>query len=307
MIKDVVHAEVSAARLELIQGLVLRPGARDVALFGAYTNGQLAALVRGLAENSKQGRRVGLVTGAFMAWAHAAETDGPVGVAALAMALVTVGAQPVIVTDEPCRSVVRACLDVVGLGREMLVVPVDVTEAAVADMVADADLAQLIAVERLGPNANGQVLTMAGVDVTAHTAPLHAAFKKTQAVTGSIGDGGNELGMANLPIDVIAEVIDNGRAIASTIRVDHLVPAGTSNWGCYAVIAGLALLAPEHATALGHLLDPAMDEKLLAAATAVGGIDGVKGKPGNSIDGVSVENYRGLMLALKGLARSAPE
>lgn len=266
-------------------------------------------MTRTLAQNARDQRPVGLVTGAFMAWARpaAAETDGPVGVAALAAALTIAGARPTVITDEPCEPVVRACLDVVGLGAALVVVPVNVSEATVIDIVADIRPAQLIAVERLGPNAEGRVLTMRGVDISRHTAPLHAAFEKTDAVTGSIGDGGNEVGMANVPVDAIASVLENGRQIASAHHVEHLVAAGTSNWGCYAAITALATLIPRHALELSRLVHPSMDDKLLEAATAAGGIDGVTGTLGRSVDGIPVNEYSGLLMLLHQLALRAVE
>ncbi|NEK58273.1 DUF4392 domain-containing protein [Geodermatophilus sabuli] len=294
-----------SSRLTAIERAVLRPGARDVAGLGAAVAGQLAELAGGLAAAGSAGSRVGLVTGVHIAWAPApaAETDGPVGVAVLAAALAVLGAEPVVVTDDPCADVTAACLGVLGAGR-LTVVPVGADDAAVAGRVADLGLSHLVAVERLGPNAEGRVMTMRAVDVTRTTAPLHAAFTLPGLVTGAVGDGGNEIGMGNVPAAVVAAAVQHGERIACRVPVGALVAAGTSNWGCYALVAALAVLVPDRGAALRALLDPAVDAAVLAAATGAGGIDGVTGLPGDSVDGVPVNAYADLLADLRARARA---
>ncbi|MGK5111064.1 MULTISPECIES: glutamate cyclase domain-containing protein [unclassified Geodermatophilus] len=292
-------------QLAAIERAVLRPGARDVTGIGAAVTGQLARLAGDLAAAGAAGTRVGLATGVHIAWAPtpAAETDGPVGAAVLAAALAALGAEPVVLTDDPCADVTGACLDVLGAGR-LTVVPAGADDGAVAGRVAGLGLSHLVAVERLGPNADGRVMTMRAVDITASTAPLHAAFALPGLVTGAVGDGGNEIGMGNVPADVVAACIAHGERIACRVPVDALVTAGTSNWGCYALVAALAVLVPDRAGALRALLDPAVDAAVLAAATAAGGIDGVTGRPGASVDGVPTAEYADLIRALRVLARA---
>ncbi|WP_158550784.1 glutamate cyclase domain-containing protein [Geodermatophilus sp. TF02-6] len=291
--------------LAAVERALLRPGARDVTGLGAAVPGQLARLAGELAAAGQARSRVGLVTGVHIAWAPtpAAETDGPVGVAVLAAALATLGAEPVVLTDDPCAGVTGACLAVLGAGR-LEVVPVAADEAAVAGTVADLGPSHLVAVERLGPNTEGRVMTMRAVDVTASTAPLHAAFALPGLVTGAVGDGGNEIGMGNVPADVVAACVAHGARIACRVPVDALVVAGTSNWGCCGLIAALALLVPQHGPALRALLDPAVDAAVLDAATAAGGIDGVTGRPGASVDGVRVADHADLLAGLRALARA---
>ncbi|WP_157936953.1 glutamate cyclase domain-containing protein [Geodermatophilus chilensis] len=288
-----------------IERALLRPGARDVTGLAAAVPGQFARLAAELAAAGRAGGRVGLVTGVHIAWAPtpAAETDGPVGAAVLAAALTALGADPVVLTDEPCAQVTGACLEVLGAGRPE-VLPVCTDEAQVRDRVAALGLSHLVAVERLGPGPHGRVLTMRGFDVTGSTAPLHAAFALPGLVTGAVGDGGNEIGMGNVPADVVAACIAHGDRIACRVPVDALVVAGTSNWGCSGLVAGLARLAPAHRDALVALLDPQVDAQLLGAATAAGAIDGVTGRPGATVDGVPVAGYADLLADLRVLATS---
>ena len=291
--------------LAAVERALLRPGARDVTGLAAAVPGQLARLAGELAAAGRAGSRVGLVTGVHIAWAPspAAETDGPVGAAVLAAALAAIGAEPVVLTDEPCAQVTGACLEVLGAGRPE-VLPVSADEEQVAARVAALGPSHLVAVERLGPNARGRVLTMRGFDVTDSTAPLHAAFALPGLVTGAVGDGGNEIGMGNVPADVVAACIAHGEAITCRVPVDALVVAGTSNWGCSGLVAALALLAPDHAGRLTALLDPQVDAQVLGAATAAGAIDGVTGLPGATVDGVPVAGYADLLADLRSLARA---
>jgi len=288
-----------------VERALLRPGARDVTGLAAAVPGQLARLAAELAAAGRAGSRVGLVTGVHIAWAPtpAAETDGPVGTAVLAAALATLGAGPVVLTDEPCAQVTAACLEVLGAGR-LEVLPASADETRVRGGVAALGLSHLVAVERLGPNADGRVLTMRGFDVTESTAPLHAAFDLPGLVTGAVGDGGNEIGMGNVPADVVAACIAHGDRIACRVPVDALVVAGTSNWGCSGLVAALARLVPGHRDALVALLDPQVDARVLGAATAAGAIDGVTGRPDATVDGVPVAGYADLLAGLVALART---
>ncbi len=285
--------------------MLLRPGARDVAAFGPPVAGQLARLAAELAGAATGGGRIGLVTGVHIAWAPrpAAETDGPVGTAVLARALTLLGGEPVVLTDAWCGPVVDACLGAAGCGPAV-VLPRTAGEDDVRAAVAGAGLAALVAVERLGPNRHGRVMTMRSVDITASTAPLHAAFDLPGLPTGAVGDGGNEIGMGNVPLDVVAAVVPHGSEIACRTPVDALVVAGTSNWGCYGLVAALARRVPDRAAGLLALLDPDLDTALLAAATAAGGIDGVTGEAGLGVDGVAVADYASLFPELTRLGRA---
>jgi D-glutamate cyclase len=288
-----------------VERALLRPGARDVTGLAAAVPGQFARLAAELAAAGRAGGRVGLVTGVHVAWAPtpAAETDGPVGTAVLAAALAAIGAEPLVLTDEPCAPVAGACLEVLGAGR-LEVLPVSADEEQVTARVAALGLSHLVAVERLGPGAGGRVLTMRGFDVTGCTAPLHAAFALPGLVTGAVGDGGNEIGMGNVPAGVVAASVAHGERIACRVAVDALVVAGTSNWGCSGLVAALARLAPGHSDRLAALLDPRVDRRVLGAATAAGAIDGVTGRPGATVDGVPVAGYADLLAGLRALATS---
>ena len=64
----------------------------------------------------------------------------------------------------------------------------------------------------------------------------HASRRRT--VTIGIGDGGNEIGMGKIPHETIVKNIPNGDLIHCRVPTDHLIVAGVSNWGAYALAAG---------------------------------------------------------------------
>lgn len=136
--------------------------------------------------------------------------------------------------------------------------------------------------------------TMRGIDVTAHMSPAHWLFEGHRAlahvVTLGIGDGGNEIGMGKIPWDVIEDNIPRGGLIACRIATEHLIVAGVSNWGAYALAAGIHAL--RHNKPTPALFDPAIERKILQAMVDRGMlVDGVLGKPSVSVDGLAWEAY----------------
>src|SRR5579872_2223568 len=62
------------------------------------------------------------------------------------------------------------------------------------------------------------------------------------AKTIGIGDGGNEIGMGKIPHETIIKNITNGDLIHCRVPTDYLIVAGVSNWGAYALAAGIFIL-----------------------------------------------------------------
>src|SRR5262249_2075095 len=101
-------------------------------------------------------------------------------------------------------------------------------------------LTHLIALERVGPGRDGRCRNMRGLDLTDQTTPIHLSFEDAARrtpplVTIGIGDGGNEIGMGKIPPEMIAHNILHGERIACRVPTDHLIVAGVSNWGAYAL------------------------------------------------------------------------
>jgi hypothetical protein len=257
---------------------------------------------------------VGVVTGFFIPHATppAAETDGPLGALFLARALVPLGISVHLATDPHAEKALRAGLAACGMTSQ---VPLHILPSALDEFqLLKWDLSHLVVIERVGPShtvasVRGQrndhhfatevpgdrhdrCHTMGMRDVTDHTRPAHLLFEgmSQRPVTIGIGDGGNEIGMGKVPWDVIRRNIPNGHVIACRVATDFLIVAGVSNWGAYALAAGIARLR-------GKRLDPALFEiekerSLLQVMVEAGPlVDGVKGYPSVSVDGLGFEDY----------------
>ena len=75
---------------------------------------------------------------------------------------------------------------------------------------------------------------------------------------------GNEIGMGAVA-DAVHKYVPHGEIICAQLATDVLLPAGVSNWGCYAIQAALAILSgkPE------LLHTSALERRLVEAAAGV--------------------------------------
>lgn len=252
------------------------------------------------------------------------ETDGPPGALVLARALrIACKARPIILVDEclvdGVKQIARAagfqCVPpqnlIHSIERNKLltlsVLPFP-TEAAAAQAAAKSLLEEYkpgacIAIERGGMNEAGAIHNMAGFETGETQAKLDYLFLAASAAkiyTLAIGDGGNEIGMAN-----IAEAIGThvpyakrcqcpcGKGLTPSTKVDALLTATISNWGAAAVAAMLAALSGE--TEVLHT--PQREVAVLRAAAAAGFHDPLYGSVAPSADGCVLE-VQSAMVAL---------
>ena len=278
---------------EALETLIAREVGRPIRSLAALCRGDLRAAAESLARHPSP--VVAVLTGFYVPGAAppAAETDGPVGAAQLVAALAEVGLGARLVTDEFSVPVVHAAAGAVGASR----VPVDLVEPDGGNLDAIRAaweleaVSHIVAIERLGPSADGTYRNMRGVDVGAWTAPVDRLFTPPRVRTG-IGDGGNELGMGKLPREAVAAVLEHGERIACRVGCDHLLVCGISNWGALALIAALAAARPDWRDTLLARLDPEFDARVLRAAVEQGGaVDGVLGRPSFSVDGVGADEH----------------
>ena len=245
-------------------------------LFAAGTGGLYSAAS---AIASTPAPRLGLITGFFVPLGAppAAETDGPVGAALLAAGLSAVGVRCRIATDTLCASACAAALRAASVAH----VPIDAAApgedmSQLAAVWAAHGVTTAVAVERCGPAHDGVPRNMRGADLSVWTSPLHLLFEAGPWGTVAIGDGGNEIGMGALPAALIARHIANGAAIACTTPAQHLIVAGVSNWGCYALLGALAVLRADWRAGLLEWLDEDRDAAILAETVRHGpAVDGV--------------------------------
>jgi hypothetical protein len=219
--------------------------------------------------------RVGLITGFYVPLGvpPAAETDGPLGAALLAKGLAEVGIPCRLATDEPCRSACAAAL----AGAGATTVPIDATDpAATVTIWRRSGITHAVSIERCGRSADGAPRNMRGLDIGSYTAPLDELFTAGPWETIAIGDGGNEIGMGSLPRELIARNVDHGEVIACTTPARHLIVAGVSNWGAYALLGALAVFRADWRARLLACLDEKLDQEILESMVNDGpAVDGV--------------------------------
>lgn len=278
-----------------------------------------AAACSSLAEHPSPGLAV--VTGFFIPTATppAGETDGPLGALFLARALVPLGIPVVLATDDFCVRSLEAGLAECGLRKQVPIVTLPTP--AQGQAMSDAEywqylderkgipaLTHLLAIERVGPSHTvGAVVpehrdrchTMRGRDITDQMSPAHKLFGKHITTIG-IGDGGNEIGMGKIPWNVIESNIPNGGMVACRVPTDHLVVCGVSNWGAYALAAGVGLLRGQALDA--RLFDPVREREILQVMVEEGElVDGVLGKPSATVDGLTWDQYAGVLTRIGAL------
>ncbi len=273
------------------QLLALDPGRRGIARF--FVAGGATAAARALMRS----RRV-LITTGFALGPGMPETDGPPGAATLGRALQRLGRDVAYVTDAvtvPPLTAALAALD--GAGRAPIITfePGADPEAAARRLLAAERPSHLLSIERPGRAQDGDYRSARGESIRAWNAPLDALFLAAPRglVTIGIGDGGNEIGMGNVRHRVIrAGAL--GRAIASVVRVTHLVVAGTSNWGGAGVVAELGRLAGRD---LLHTADE--ERRMVRACVDAGAVDGITRRPEPTVDGLPLDVHAGILELLR--------
>jgi hypothetical protein len=290
--------------------------------------GDLAAACRQFVETPNA--RVGIVTGFYIPSAApaAAETDGPLGALFLARALAPLGARVVLLGEDWLLSALG------GMDCQATLVPLPTNpESGWTATLAQATgpLTHLISLERVGPSHTLESLraqgaaeshlaeyatlaipkhrdrchNMRGVDITGWHAPAHLLFEASpwspRPVTIGIGDGGNEIGMGKIPWDIIRRNIPRGGLIACRVPTDYLIVAGVSNWGAYALAAGICFLSGEIPKGL---FDPTVEEGILRRLVAQGPlVDGATGRQEATVDGLMWIRHAQILERLEHIVR----
>ena len=259
-----------------------------------------------------------------------AETDGPLGGAALARALqMGFGAKPVLVTDYAAMDMTKAVcrganLNVTDLDtlkkteRTVSVIgfPVDEAQAQKEAELLFRDLSPeaIIAIECRGRNEKGVYHALPKGRNMNHIAAkipcLYDKAKETGALTIGIGDGGNEIGWG-IVNDVIREKIPFGDTCAcgcgggvgDTTVVDVLVAASVSNWGAYGICACLSVLLNNAEI----LHDAKTESRMLRSCIDAGGVNGPSFLPEPKVDGLPEETHHALLNILAEMTKAGFE
>jgi hypothetical protein len=288
------------------------------------------AAARRLVDAVKPGDAVVLTTGAGgPPWLFRGETDGPLGVAALARALALgLGAWPIVITEARSEVPVVAALAAAGVSvleedlararpttATLLEFPTDPVEA---ERAADAFLnryrpAAMIAVEKTSPNRANVIHSVSGHAWTpkvefSRVEFLIAACRGRNIPTIGIGDHGNEMGFgliedvvrATVPYAAVCQCAC-GLGMASAVTTDIVIPASISNWGCYGVEASLAVLKGD----LRLLHDASVEHAMLRACSMAGAVDGVTSRQILAVDGTGPEAQVAIVTLLAELVEKA--
>jgi hypothetical protein len=251
------------------------PGGRGVATLGRPNPLEAACLRLADAES------VLVVSGFLHVGTGLPETDGVLGALVLGRALEALGKAVHWVTDAPCRMPFEE------LGAVPLVVPdlaglaPGALRARLEEVVELTEADTLAFVERPGRNARDECRNIHGEVVPA--APLDELLE-LGLPSVAVGDGGNEAGMGALDPELRARLCPT--ECGAVRGADELVIAGISDWGAFALAAGLGLLA-------GVELLPLTEEVAagLEALGEVGCVDGVTGEDAGTVDGLPAEIY----------------
>jgi hypothetical protein len=262
-----------------------------------------------------------IVTGFYIADAEppCCETDGPLGALFLARALEPLGIGVALFTDPACVKALDAGLTFCGMGRlaggapAVAIPPAshpwdDWMKVEWEDFLKCERATHLLAIERVGPSRrDGHCYSMRGRDITAFTHPAHLLFEdaaRRRLATIGIGDGGNEIGMGKVAVEVLERNIPNGGRIACRVPTDYLIVAGVSNWGAYGLAAGVRLLRGAGRDA--DLFDPGHERELLQYMVERGPlVDGVSRRREATVDGLTWDRYAQTLRELGDILRHA--
>jgi len=253
------------------------------------------------------------------------ETDGPLGAAVLARGLVLAfGARPLVVAEARFRGPIMATLDALADGapdsawrRAVRYAPFparrDSAERAAAALWDRVSPVAVISIERLGPNSRGVTHNAKGEDVTAAHAGVESLFtlaRRRGVLTIGVGDRGNELGFGSIMtrrsrITSLTRpcVCPCRSTIMCTVPAEVVVVASVSNWGAYAMVAGLAIRLGD-ARLLHH---PKDETRMLKACVNAGARDGLSMRRQLTVDSLPLRMQRTVVALLNGaVARVRP-
>jgi hypothetical protein len=204
------------------------------------------------------------------------------------------------VTDAVTVPPLEAALKVLGEPTDIVTFHASASDAETAArrVLAEYEPAFLVAVERRAATRPATTSACAPSPCATGTAPGRPLHRRPprgvrRPVTVGVGDGGNEIGMGNVRARV-ARVSAKARQFASVVKVNHLVVAGTSNWGAYGIVAELSRLAGRD---LLHTSDE--EQAMVLACVQAGAVDGVTRRAEPTVDRLPSGAHTGILELLR--------
>lgn len=209
------------------------------------------------------------------------ETDGPSGTANLAAALVQTGCTVFVVTDHVSAPLLKEALRYRAPMAALVILPTSGTDLFIRNLIREVRPTHFISLERPGKARDGHYHNMRGEiidDMLTDSSLFLSEAKKSGAVTISIGDGGNEMGMGTYRRQVEAGV-PCGDLICTEDGADITLASGVSNWWGWGIASLLSLEA-------GRLLlpDSNTEQEMLHRVVMAGGVDGCTKEPTETVD-----------------------
>ena len=104
--------------------------------------------------------------------------------------------------------------------------------------------------------------------------------------------------MGKIAHETIVKNIQGGDLIQCRIATDYLLVAGVSNWGAYALAAGVYVLRGVKPAA--DLFDPDREREVLEVMVREGPlVDGVTGQQAATVDGLTWQEYVGPLARIR--------
>ena len=223
------------------------------------------------------------------------ETDGPSGTANLAHALTESGAEVLVVTDKASFRLLEAALQYRAPKAKIALLPDEDTEDFIKICIREFQPTHFVSLERPGKATDGHYHKMRGEyidDMITDSALFLSEAKKSGAVTISIGDGGNEMGMGAFHDEVVANV-PCGDVICAEEGADITLVSGVSNWWGWGIAA---LLSKQSGKTL--LPTNAEETELLHRVVLAGGVDGCTKENTDTVDNLPLETHLSVLRAV---------
>ena len=226
------------------------------------------------------------------------ETDGPLGIVDIAVALSRLQIPYLILSDEESSGILRAGMRSRDLPDAVHLLCHTDPAGDILRLLAAHAPSHVLTLERPGKAADGHYHNMRGAvidDLITDTSMFLSLARENGIRSVSVGDGGNESGMGALR-GLIHSSIPLGSLICADDTADIPLVSGVSNWwgdGICAVLSketGLDLLPSEEE--LG---------KTLEAVVRAGSVDGVTKEARNTVDGLPEEVHRKIISDLRAL------
>jgi hypothetical protein len=308
---------VEARRSDYARGVIAHLHAAACAAQGGGPLSIHAA--RHILKHLVPGKTVFITTGAGdPRFLPAGETDGPPGVAALALAIhQATGASPLLFTEAEFVANLEATTLAAGLGLRApeiavttpfttAVLPIASDAGAQAQVAGYLDRftpAMVIAIEKIGPNPEGIAHTASGKPTAANRARAEIMFDLATSLgipSLGVGDNGNEIGFG-LILDAVRKHKPFGDRLGTRVRTDVLMPANTSNWGAYAIEAALAVILERPEIMHGAEIE----RRMIEACVATHAVDGSTGRHILAVDGMPMEVSCAVVTMLDCIVRNA--